>query len=219
MFSAVLFDWDGTLADTRQVILLSFRRALDKVNVQVPDAFIERRIGTGAEQTFREILQSKAKDFDGALIKSLVHEKIRAEIDLCEMISLLPGVPILLKSLEGKLPLALASMNNRAVVDHLLDRLNLSRFFNVVLTVEDVSLFKPHPEIFLKCASRLRVPPQRCLVVEDSVFGVKAAKTAGMSCLAVSTGAYKGTELAELDPEMLVSCLSNTESVLNFMLR
>jgi beta-phosphoglucomutase-like phosphatase (HAD superfamily) len=105
------------------------------------------------------------------------------------------------------------------VVDHLLDRLNLSSFFKVVLTVEEVSLFKPHPEIFLKCASRLRVLPQRCLVVEDSVFGVKAAKTAGMSCLAVSTGAYKETELAELDPEMLVSCLSDTESVLNFMLR
>jgi beta-phosphoglucomutase len=219
MFSAVLFDWDGTLADTRQAILLSFRRALDKVNVQVPDAFIERRIGTGAEQTFREILQSKAKDFDDTLIKSLVHEKIRAEIDLGNTISLLPGVPILLKSLEGKLPLALASMNNRAVIDHLLDRLNLRCFFNVIVTVEDVSLFKPHPEIFLKCASRLNVPPQRCLVVEDSVFGVKAAKTAGMSCLAVSTGAYKETELAELDPEMLVSCLSDTESVLNFMLR
>jgi HAD superfamily hydrolase (TIGR01509 family) len=219
MFSAVIFDWDGTLVDTRQAILLSFRRALGKVKVVVPDALIERRIGIGAEQTFREILQSRAVDFDDALIGSLVQEKIQAEIDLGDTITLLPGVHILLESLQGRIPLALASMNNRAVIGHLLDKLDLRRFFDAALTVEDISLFKPNPEIFLKCAALLGISPKRCLVVEDSIFGVKAAKTAGMRCLAVSTGAYGKTELAELNPDMLFSSLSDTDKVLRFMLQ
>jgi HAD superfamily hydrolase (TIGR01509 family) len=219
MFEAVLFDWDGTLADTRQAILLSFKRALKKTGTEVPDEFIERRIGIGAKRTFREILLAKDQQFDDLLIEDLVNEKIRAEIDLSDTISLLPGVDSLLKSLHGKLPLALASMNNRAVIDHLLEKLNLNRYFKVTVTVEEVVHPKPDPEIFLTCASRLGVSPRNCLVVEDSVFGVSAAKAAGTSCLAVSTGAYGEEELVKLAPDLLVSSLSDTTELLRFILQ
>ena len=58
MFEAVIFDWDGTLADTRQVIVISFQKALSEINCKVSDEYIERRIGIGAADTFRDILQS-----------------------------------------------------------------------------------------------------------------------------------------------------------------
>jgi beta-phosphoglucomutase len=217
-FDAVLFDWDGTLADTRQAILLSFRRALDKINVAVLDTLIERRIGIGADKTFREILQVKNRHFNDELIKTLVEEKISAEIELSGCVKLFPGVLELLNSLQGRLKIALASMNNRAVIDHFLQKLNISSLFDVVITVEDVSNFKPNPEIFLKCAYRLGIPPERCIVVEDSIFGVEAAKTAGMSCLAVLTGVYSRQELARADPDMIVSSLSDTAQLLRFLL-
>jgi beta-phosphoglucomutase len=217
-FDAVLFDWDGTLADTRQAILLSFRRALSKINVAVPDTLIERRIGIGADKTFREILQIKNRHFNDELIKTLVEEKTSAEIELSGCVKLFPGVLELLNSLQGKLKIALASMNNRAVIDHFLQKLNISSLFDVVVTVEDVSNFKPNPEIFLKCASRLGIPPERCIVVEDSIFGVEAAKTAGMSCLAVLTGVYSRQELARADLDMIVSSLSDTAQLLRFLL-
>ena len=217
-FDAVLFDWDGTLADTRQAILLSFRKALGKINVAVPDTLIERRIGIGADKTFREILQAKNEHFNDELIKTLVEEKINAEIELSDCVKLFPGVLELLNILQGRLKTALASMNNRAVIDHFLKKLNISSLFDVVITVEDVSNFKPNPEIFLKCASRLGIPPERCIVVEDSIFGVEAAKTAGMSCLAVLTGVYSRQELARADPDMIVSSLSDTAQLLRFLL-
>jgi len=218
MFAAVLFDWDGTLADTRQAILLSFRKALEKVNVDVPDEFIERRVGIGAEETFREILRAGNTRFDDALIKSLVQGKIRSEISLSDHVTLLPGAVGLLKSLRGKVKLALASMNNKPVVDHLLGKMGLNGFFDVVLTVEEVTHFKPHPEIFLKCSSLLGESPEKCLVVEDSLFGVQAAKAAGMSCLTVLTGAYSETELAMAGSEMIVASLMDTK-ILRFILQ
>ena len=217
-FDAVLFDWDGTLADTRQAILLSFRKALGKINVAVPDTLIERRIGIGADKTFREILQVKNEHFNDELIKTLVEEKINAEIELSDCVKLFPGALELLISLQGRLKTALASMNNRAVIDHFLKKLNISNLFDAVITVEEVSNFKPNPEIFLKCASRLGIPPERCIVVEDSIFGVEAAKTAGMSCLAVLTGVYSRQELARADPDMIVSSLSDTAQLLRFLL-
>ena len=58
MYQAVIFDWDGTLADTRRVIVLSFQKTLSEANLSVSDEYIERRIGIGAAETFREILRS-----------------------------------------------------------------------------------------------------------------------------------------------------------------
>ena len=218
MFEAVIFDWDGTLADTRNAILFSFRKALQTINVEVDDEFVERRIGTGAERTFKEILQLKGKQFDNALIKSLVKEKVQAEIEISKEIKLFPGARKLLESLHGKTKLALASMNNRPVIEHLLNQMDLNRFFEVILTVEEVTKFKPDPEIFLKTASYMNTKPEKCVVVEDSIFGVQAAKAAGMACVAVLTGAYNKAELEKGKPELMVNSLTETNKILSFIL-
>ena len=217
MFAACLFDWDGTIADTRQAILLSFRRALSKIGVEVEDEFVERLIGIGAARTFEEILKARNMKFDKTLIINLVNEKIQAEIELDSSVTLFSGAFEILEALEGKLKIALASMNNRAIIGHLLAKMDLNRFFDAVLTVEDVSNFKPAPEVFLKCSSFLGVSPENCLVVEDSIFGVQAAKAAGMGCLAVATGAYKENEIAKFNPDLIVSSLSEKGKVLSFI--
>ena len=71
MFEAVIFDWDGTLADTRNVLLVSFRKALHSINCEVSDELIERRIGIGTVNTFKEILIEKGVSYDDALINKL----------------------------------------------------------------------------------------------------------------------------------------------------
>jgi HAD superfamily hydrolase (TIGR01509 family) len=217
---AVLFDWDGTLADTRQVIVASFQQAMREVDVEVGAEFIERRIGTGGEQTIKEILQASKVPFDEALVKWLAAKKVQTEIKLSGGgVKLFPGALELLMELQGKAKVALASMNNRPVVDYLLNSTKIRDFFTVIVTVEEVSHFKPDPEIFLKTASKLQCLPADCVVVEDSIFGVQAAKGAGMDCIAVLTGVYSREELETANPGLIVDSLKEKQRILGFILR
>jgi len=217
---AVLFDWDGTLADTRRVIVNTFQKAvLEIIGIDVSAEFIERRIGTGAAQTFREILQSANKPDDNTIIKRLLSKKIEFEISMSDDVKLFPGARELLEALQGKVSIALASMNNCLVIEELLQKLNIRNCFEVILTVEEVTKFKPDPEIFLKSASKLNIRPEDCVVVEDSIFGVQAARNAGMECIAVLTGVYSRKELETASPSLIVKSLTEKNKILNLILR
>jgi HAD superfamily hydrolase (TIGR01509 family) len=219
MFDTVIFDWDGTLADTKQVILLSFHQALKKaVGLNETDEFIERRIGVGAKETFREILKAKGIEANPALLDRLVKIKTEVQVEKNGSVQMFPGSVALLESLRGRVKLGLASMNSREVINNLVEVLNVSKFFDVILTVDEVSKSKPDPEIFLKTAQNLGSVPEHCVVVEDSIFGVKAAKAAGMGCVAVTQGAYSKLELKEAKPDLIVSSLQEKEVILKFIL-
>jgi beta-phosphoglucomutase-like phosphatase (HAD superfamily) len=84
------------------------------------------------------------------------------------------------------------------------------------LTVEAVSHSKPDPEIFLITAEQLKASPVGCVVFEDSIFGVKAAKSAGMNCIAVTTGVYGRKELEKEKPDLVVETLNDPE-ILRFV--
>jgi beta-phosphoglucomutase len=217
MFDAVIFDWDGTLADSRRVVVASFQKALSEVDCEISDAFIEQRIGIGSAETFRAILRSSKTRFDEALIKRLVELKVKNEVEMSPGITLFDGALQLLQSLQGKIKLGLASMNDRAVIEHLLKVMSLETFFSVVVTADDVAHSKPDPEIFLKCAAALKSSPKRCVVVEDSVFGVEAAKTAKMKCIAVLTGVHSRAMLAKASPDLIVASLTEKNEILNFV--
>jgi beta-phosphoglucomutase len=199
MFEAAIFDWDGTLADTRRVIVISFQKALKEINLEVPISYIERRIGIGASDTFREILHAANRRVDEKVVKQLVEKKSNVQIQLAEEVKLFDGSREIIASLQGKMKVGLASMNNRAVIMYLLQINDLADCFDTVLTVEAVSRSKPDPEIFLKTAEQLKAKPGVCVVFEDSIFGVEAAKAAGMSCIATTTGVYGSQELKKAD--------------------
>ncbi len=212
MFEAAIFDWDGTLADTRQAIVTSFQKALSEVNCQVSNEYIERRIGIGASDTFRDILKSKGI-IDELLVKKLVKRKSEVQIELTTKNQLFDGAKDLLETLKGKIKVGLASMNNQAVISHQLEVNNLEEYFQVIVTVDDVSRSKPDPEIFLKTAQKLKVDNKECVVFEDSIFGVKAAKTGGMTCIAVTTGVYTLQELQQEKPDLIVETLKDNRIV------
>jgi beta-phosphoglucomutase len=219
MFEAVIFDWDGTLADSRQVVVASFQKALSELHCKISNNFIERRIGIGSAETFIEILQSTKLPFDEALIKSLVEKKIQNEVEMSEKVKLFAGSLDLLQSLHGKVKLGLASMNDHEVINYMLKRAGLQSFFEAVLTAEEISNPKPNAEIFLKCSLRLRSTPDKCVVIEDSVFGVRAAKKAKMACIAVLTGVYSQEELEKANPDVIVDSLTEKSVILNFIFR
>mgnify|MGYP000014569101 CR=1 FL=1 len=218
MFEAVIFDWDWTLADTKRFLISSFQKALREVGCNVSDRFIERRIGSGAKNTLREALEASDIKPTDELIEKLLERKIEVQLSLTETVRLIDGAMELLTSLYGKVRMALATMSNRPVIDRLLQEKGVGKFFDVVITVDEVNRPKPDPEIFLKCAEKMNVPPAKCVVVEDSIFGVEAARRAGMKCIAIPSGAYSIDELRERKPDLIVDSLKEKEKILNFIL-
>jgi beta-phosphoglucomutase len=219
MFEAVIFDWDGTLADSHQVVVASFQKAISNIYCKVSDEFIERHIGVGSAETLRAMLSVSEGSFDEAIIRILVEKKVQNEIKMSSKVKLLAGALELLETLKGNVKLGLASMNDRPVINDILQTKNMKRFFDIVVTADDIINSKPNPEIFLTCATRSGSNFGKCVVVEDSIFGVEAAKTAKMGCIAVLTGAYNRNELKRAKPDLIVDSLKEKRAILNFIFR
>jgi len=217
IFAAVIFDWDGTLADTRSVVVKGFQKVLASIGCFVTDRFIERRIGIGAKNTFSQALKAKNMPFDEAKLDKLVKMKTEIQTGLTKEVDLFEGAIELLDSLHGRVKMALATMSNRKVIDKLLLEKEVAKYFEFVISVDEVSKPKPDPEIFMRCAIELGTSPEDCAVIEDSIFGVEAAKKAMMKCIAVPTGAYSIEELRREEPDLIVRSLKEKEKILAFI--
>jgi HAD superfamily hydrolase (TIGR01509 family) len=218
MFDAVIFDWDGTLADTKRVVVDSFQKVLKENGCKVSDEFIARLIGIGTKNTFKEALKTVNITLDDETLDELVKKKIKIQIELTENVNLFEGAVDLLNSLHNRVKIALATMSNREVVNKLLSEKRVRKYFEVIITADEILQPKPNPEVFLECAKKLKCLPEKCVVIEDSVFGVKAAKKAKMKCIAIPSGTYSIEELGDQKPDLIVNSINEKEKILNFIL-
>jgi HAD superfamily hydrolase (TIGR01509 family) len=217
-FQAVIFDWDGTLADTRYVLVASFQQVLGEIGCRVDDRFIERRIGIGPRLIFRDALEACYLPWSKRVLIQLQQRKIQIQITMLDNIHLFEGVIDLLQALKDQVRIGLATMSNRPVIEHTLDKLGVKDYFPVVVTFDDVTHSKPDPEVFLKCAALLDCQPELCVVVEDSIFGVDAAKFAHMNCIAVASGMYSREELRKKAPDLIVGSISEKAEILQYII-
>jgi len=217
MVKAVIFDWDGTLADTRKAVVQSFQKVLTEAGCRVSNEFIARRMGIGTKKTIIDAFRECHMRLDVSTLENLAYEKVRIQVVLADIVSLFEGVTELLETLHGKTKIALATMSGRKVVDKLLQAKRIAKYFDVVVSADEVTNPKPDPEVFLVAAKKLGVAPEDCMVVEDSVFGVRAAKAANMKCIAVPSGVYSREELQEERPDMVIGALIEKETMLGFI--
>jgi HAD superfamily hydrolase (TIGR01509 family) len=218
LFKAVIFDWDGTLADTKDIILKSFRKALEDLPLEVDEELIKSLMGKRAKEIFSEVLKKSDISFDEATLDGLVEKRVKAELELSSCVELKDGAMALLDALKPKVKLALASMNNKHVIDSMLNGCGLRRFFDVVISADEVAEPKPDPEIFLKCASKLKLKSDVIVVIEDTTFGVRAAKAADMKCIAVSSGFSDRKQLEKMRPDLIIGSIKEKKQVLRFVL-
>ena len=217
MVKAVIFDWDGTLADTRKAVVQSFQKVLTEAGCRVSDEFIARRMGIGTKKTIIEAFRECRMRLDVSTLEKLADEKVRIQAGLADIVSLFGGATELLEALQGKTKIVLATMSGRKVVDKLLPAKRIAKYFDVVVSADEVANPKPDPEVFLVAAKKLGVAPEDCVVVEDSVFGVRAAKAANMKCIAVPSGAYSKEELEQEQPDLMIDSLLEKEKILKFI--
>ncbi len=195
---AVVFDMDGVLVDSEPLHLEAARRQLASYGVSYSQEENAEFIGFTDLEIFT-ILRSRhglvpstaalAREFEAGLIALLAREAVA-----------LPGVPAVLVWLrQAGYRLALASSSTPEVIAATLRALRIDEHFSIVVSSVEVGRGKPAPDVFLAAASRLGLPPGRCLVIEDSRNGVLAAKRAGMACVAVPCAATRHQTFVEAD--------------------
>lgn len=179
---ALLFDCDGTLADT----MPAHYRAWMHVTGIHGLAFDEDRFYAMGGRPTREIVATLAGEVGLALdLDQAVHVKeasFLAQLEHVEAID--PVVDVVLRS-RGRIPIAVVTGGHRAVCERILAHVGLADCFDTIVASEDTARHKPNPEPFLEAARRLSARPERCVVWEDSDLGIAAAQAAGMAWIDV----------------------------------
>jgi mannitol-1-/sugar-/sorbitol-6-/2-deoxyglucose-6-phosphatase len=180
---ALLFDMDGLMVDSEPLWL------------DVGRAFARARGGTWTEEMAKACigrgLANTLRVMEGTLgipvdLESDVTAMVELFLSRVSELRLKPGFDELLEAARsGGIPRALASSSARRLVEATLARFGLRDPFDAVVTGDCVARPKPAPDIFLEAARRLAVPPEGCVVLEDSLAGVQAARAAGMAVIAV----------------------------------
>ena len=176
-YDALLFDCDGTLADT----MPAHYRAWLHVTAGHGIAFDENRFyGLGGRPT-RDILATLAReagiDIDLEHGVKQKEQAFLAQLDRVEAID--PVIDVVRRS-RGRVPMAVVTGGYRSVCTRILEHVGIADAFDTLVASEDTSLHKPDPEPFLEAARRLGARPRRCVVWEDSDLGIEAARRAGM---------------------------------------
>lgn len=183
---AVLFDMDGVLVDSAPYHLESWKLFVAAHGISIPPGFMEFSFGRVNKVILphlfgRALTEDEIRDLSNhkeSLYRDLIAGSARP----------IPGVDVLLRAARrAGWRTAVASAAQRANVTFILDKLHIADEFDALVTGDDVRNGKPDPEVFLQAASRLAVAPDCCVVIEDSIHGVEAARRAGMACLAITT--------------------------------
>jgi len=180
----VIFDLDGLLVDSEPVQKESFNVVLRQYGVELDDEAFTPFVGCPTAQNFAELKRLHGIE---ASVGELLRRKAVAYASLIDSeLRVMPGATCLLGQLSAlKVPTAVASSSVRRDVDRSLDATGLSGLLHVVVAGDEVTDSKPAPDIYLKAAGKLGMPPGLCVAIEDSETGVNAAYAAGIQCIVV----------------------------------
>ncbi|NOK31600.1 HAD family phosphatase [Corallococcus exercitus] len=202
-FDAVLFDLDGVVIDTTELhyrVWEDFARERGYVPTR------EELLATNGRRAGETLRAWFGQELDDAQVAALTEDREMAFHRLLdhEPVSAVPGVGAYLMSLkQAGVPWALGTSALAQNAERALERVGLEHLFPVRVTSTDVLQGKPDPEVYLKAAAALGVPPHACVVFEDAVVGLRAARAAGAACVAVATS-FPREVLVRERPDWLV---------------
>ncbi|HZL16771.1 MAG TPA: HAD family phosphatase [Polyangia bacterium] len=197
MWDAILFDNDGVLVDTEGLYFRANREVLAGVGVALDEAaYVELflREGTGAWH----LAEARGLSAESVADLRAVRDRRYAEL-LDEAPIAIPGVAELLPALAARYRLAIVTSSEPDPFARTHVRTGLLPHFELVLTRADYQRSKPDPQPYLCAVGRLGLPPERCLVIEDSERGLRAAKAAGLTCWVVPSGLTAGGHFEAAD--------------------
>ena len=188
---------DGTIVDSAPYHRVAWREIFAQRGIDFTEDDFLFAFGRRNEEIIRSIvsldISPKELDFISdekeRIFRSYIKNKIKA----------LPGAVELIKSLSvAKFQLAIVSSTPMENVQLITETLDIKKYFNLLISGKEVTEGKPSPQGFLLAADKLRIEPQNCIVIEDAVAGVRAAKRGGMYCISI-TNTFSGSDLSEAD--------------------
>jgi beta-phosphoglucomutase family hydrolase len=178
----LIFDCDGTLADTMPLHWRAWQMVTKKHGLHFPE---ERFYALGGVPT-RDILRMLSLE-QGIPIDpiAVAYEKEEAYLPLMVDVGPVHAVVEIAAAHYGKLPMAVASGGNLVIIPQVLEHLKIRHYFDTIVTSEDIVNQKPAPDIFLEAARRIGVAPENCRAFEDTELGLQAIRAAGMEAIDV----------------------------------
>jgi HAD superfamily hydrolase (TIGR01509 family) len=206
---AIIFDHDGTLVDTERADLETCHLLYQEHGVDFSVDYWAKNI-VGYMGGYDLVLDDLTRPNGQRPTREAVWQRFKELWEITSAnVELMPGVATLLPQLHtAGYPMAVATASDRAWVQRWFSRFNLWPYFQAIATGDDVVHNKPAPDVYLFAAAQLGVKPERCLVFEDSLPGLAAAKAAGMTVVAIPTPHTRG-----LDYSLAHAVIDNLEIV------
>ncbi|RHW32832.1 beta-phosphoglucomutase [Neobacillus notoginsengisoli] len=191
MVKAVIFDLDGVIVDTAEWHYFAWKDLANSIGIDFSREFNEELKGISRMGSLEKILEhggvagkySDEEKIELATVKNTNYVQLLTQMKPDDI---LPGIREFLEQLKDnniKIGLASASKNAPAILDYL----KLTDYFETVINPDEVAKGKPAPDIFLRAAENLSVPPSECIGIEDATAGIQAIKEAGMFAVGVGT--------------------------------
>lgn len=182
--AAVIFDMDDTLVATSSLWQAAECRLLEEIGHRWSPELAIRYKGMNALDVAATIHRVLLPPLPIESCQEIMRDALFEAFEK-GAVKPMPGAVACVRALAGRFPLAVASGSPLPLIELAMNRLNLRGCFDVLVSSESVERGKPSPDIFLAAAKALGVDPARCLVLEDSLIGVEAARAAGMACYAI----------------------------------
>ena len=212
MIKAVIFDLDGVLVTTDELHFKAWKKLAEVLGINnFTKADNARQRGVSRMASLEVLLEKSSETYSDSEKNHFAEIKNNYYVKSLENLSekdVLPGVAELLERLKANgIKTAVGSASKNAIL--ILEKTNLSNYFDAICSGLDTQKSKPDPEVFVIAAEKLGVMPEDCLVIEDSDAGIEAAKNGGMYALAVGEAEhnpradYRGKSVAEFDFEII----------------
>jgi beta-phosphoglucomutase len=191
---AVIFDMDGTLIESTNADFLAWQKVFLDYGRNLTFNDYSPLLGKRSVAVVKDLLKITTEEDQANALSN--KSKYFFEVITKQGLKTVPFATEFLQHLKSlDIPIALATSSRREKTKGVLQKVKMLSYFDILVTAEDVIKGKPFPDVFLKAASLLEIPAEHCLVFEDAVSGITAAKSAGMKCVAISSNS--GSQLLE----------------------
>lgn len=180
---ALIFDLDGTIANTMPNHFKSWRKAVVPYGIDFDAALFMQLTGMPRTATIKKLNEMFGTKMNPVIVGKVKEDHFNTLVELTEEIEVVTDV---IRKYHTILPMSIGTGSTKNGAKKTLEVIGIENYFDIVITADDIINHKPHPETFLKCAELMGIEPQYCVVFEDGILGMNAAKEAGMMVIDVN---------------------------------